>query len=549
MEQQQIRQAYRELDREISLLFYQLRGTDQYECEPFAPNRETLALFEEKLNQLKQRADSLPDTDRPAMIFKIRFHDVLDETKRQSEEIRRHPGLLMKQLTSEFSNLIRLDSRSPKERLEVISQRCACTQAIDEAVNDLLQECCDEIRTETADMYVEQCNILDELCNEAAESFNALRDPYPVKIKLQMQAAAFELFDMAQKYRTESSPASERCSREDYIQMLSVRYGIDYDNLKRDCNYDIELTRMAVFEALADTDAEKYEKQPDMTNAVLVLNKYAGAMDQADDIWPILHNYMSRARKAAHEYVKLPDDEECRFRPVPAVLKETYPWGGYEGGDTNRRPIRGQMFVNQLNYKAVTDGWLKMMAVHECYPGHHVQFIRSITDRTPETVKIDAKAIPLIEGTAMRSETVFADIYSDDPYYGLFAAYRRHHAAVRVKVDLMLFDQQCSEEECISTYVKELGFDRQTAKGQVKAHLEMPGYFACYQYGLKMIDRAERACGLDSLAFSELLFSAGYISIKEFEAFVQLNEEERRSYLNDYPSLLRNFSNTVNLNG
>ena len=56
------------------------------------------------------------------------------------------------------------------------------------------------------------------------------------------------------------------------------------------------------------------------------------------------------------------------------------------------------MFLNQYNYNNITDGWIKLNAMHESYPGHHVQYVRSAIDATPDTVKLGAKNVPILEG-------------------------------------------------------------------------------------------------------------------------------------------------------
>lgn len=122
-----------------------------------------------------------------------------------------------------------------------------------------------------------------------------------------------------------------------------------------------------------------------------VLFRYAGPCDSAEEMYTRARNYLKRTRAVAHEYVCLPEDETCLCVPLPPCYKDSYPWGGYEGGDFRVKPLRGQMFLNQYNYQNITDGWIKMNTMHETYPGHHVQFIRAAIDPTPETVKIGAK--------------------------------------------------------------------------------------------------------------------------------------------------------------
>ena len=96
-----------------------------------------------------------------------------------------------------------------------------------------------------------------------------------------------------------------------------------------------------------------------------VLFRYAGPCDSAEEMYTRARNYLKRTRAVAHEYVRLPEDETCLCVPLPPCYKDSYPWGGYEGGDFRVKPLRGQMFLNQYNYQNITDGWIKMNTMHE----------------------------------------------------------------------------------------------------------------------------------------------------------------------------------------
>ena len=98
-----------------------------------------------------------------------------------------------------------------------------------------------------------------------------------------------------------------------------------------------------------------------------------------------------------------------------------------------------------------------MNTMHETYPGHHVQFIRAAIDPTPETVKIGAKSVPLEEGTCIRTERAFTFIFAEDPFFPLFVAFRRHHASVRILVDLQLYYFGATLEDAVKIYEEELG--------------------------------------------------------------------------------------------
>lgn len=128
-----------------------------------------------------------------------------------------------------------------------------------------------------------------------------------------------------------------------------------------------------------------------------------------------------------------------------------------------------------------------MNTIHEAYPGHHVQFVRAELDPIPETVKIGAKSVPITEGTAHRSERVFEFVFSEYQFCPLFVAYRRHHTWVRIKADLLIRYFGRPIGDAVQLYVDGLGFDRDTARDQVKAQEGQQGYFTTYYYGMKKL--------------------------------------------------------------
>jgi uncharacterized protein (DUF885 family) len=249
------------------------------------------------------------------------------------------------------------------------------------------------------------------------------------------------------------------------------------------------------------------------------------------------NSYLKRTRAIAHEYVRLPEDEQCVLKPVPIQLKVAYPWGGYEGGYRFKSPIIGQMFLNNYNFKAITDGWMKINTLHEAYPGHHIQHVRSITDPIPETMKIGTKNVPLHEGTCLRTERAFEFVFAEDPFYPLFVAYRRHHTSVRIKVDLWLRYFGRTIGEAVDLYIRELGFDRMTARYQVQAHENDMGYFTSYYYGMKKLCQWEKLYDYDKRTYTQLLFNVGGVSLENFKLYLDMDEDERFMLTHAFGSL------------
>lgn len=102
----------------------------------------------------------------------------------------------------------------------------------------------------------------------------------------------------------------------------------------------------------------------------------------------------------------------------------------------------------------------------------------------------------------------------------------------------MLYYFGATLEEAVKIYQRELGFDFTTARKQVQAHQNAPGYFTCYYYGMKKICQWEQEYGFNKKEFTELLFSAGYVSLDTFHAYITLTPEQREQYHKDFNSII-----------
>ena len=483
--QEELLRQYRELDRDCALLSRFQMDERQAGGRLFLPTEEHMKQAWSRWEEVRDRADALEEPDRVFSMVKHHFQDFQDSLEYTLRDKEEHPEADHLGVHWEIENTSRLN-RHPDE------ERC-------QGLTDYLREIC-----------------------EAKDSVLEL-------IRARTEGSTG---DLSKEFRKESRMV------EMYRTILQKQMGVSLDELLSWYQEEIEKTRADVFDIAGRLDIP--EPAPTTMEEINeILFKYEGPCDTPEEMLARANEYLKRTRALAHEYVRLPEDEECICLPVPECCKDSYPWGGYEGGDFSIRPLVGQMFLNVYNYKNVTDGWIRMNTLHEAYPGHHVQYVRAVVDETPETVKIGAKLVPLLEGTCLRTERAFQDLFSEDPFFPLFVAYRRHHASVRICADLMLFYYGASLEEVIELYEKELGFDWVTARGQVRAHQNSPGYFTCYYYGMKKICEWEKVYGFSQKEYTELLFSAGYISMDRFEELVKMTTEERERYFHDFSSLLQ----------
>ena len=549
MERPALTLQYRELDRDCALLSYQLQGPNYYAPELFLPTPGKLARVREERDALSRRLKALEAPDAVYALVKHHLADFLDSLEYAIEDTEKNPAQAYLGFPYRFQNTVRCDRRADEERCASLTELVDQLEANREQVLDLIRNGGEDVSQTAVSLRRSRKAVEDDRAR-LAEFFPSFSVDQRRRLAEAMERCRTLLGSMADSLSDGPAPSQElpeddlsitvKMDPEDYRTLLRKQLGVSLDELLEWHQEEIEKTRREVF-AIArklDIPEAKAGGPKSMEEVKDILFRYEGPCDTPEEMFRRAEEYLKRTRAIAHEYVRLPEDEQCKCVPLADCYKDSYPWGGYEGGDFSLKPYRGQMFLNQHNYQNINDGWIKLNSLHEAYPGHHVQYVRTAMAETPETVKLGAKLIPVLEGTCLRTERAFQFLFAEDPFFPLFVAYRRHHASVRIKVDLMLFYEGAALEAAVKLYQEELGFDRGTARAQVRAHQNMPGYFTCYYYGMKKLCSWEESYGFTKWDYTELLFSAGYIGIETFGELLRLTPEERERYFHAFPSLL-----------
>lgn len=535
----ELTQRYRQADLACARIQYRLRGMRMFERETLAPDAEGKRELKTQWDAARAQVEALEAPDAVFRLMKQHFMDFLDGEALRMRNYFSRPVSAVSELTWRIENLTGVDSRSSDERAEVLLAQLGAMDRLAAGV----KECAANADADALDALSGECAYVQDNYRHYAEHVAEYFPRLSAKVSEQLSAAilsACASLEALKSPRHAAQAADDEAKRvpfteEYYRSVLNDTLGVSLDALLKWHAEEMERTRAEVFEIAGRLPIAEHPRT--MREVSQVLAKYAGPCDSWQEMFARTKEYLRRAQAAAHEYVWFPE-EECRLQRVPYPLRDSFPWGGYSDGDGVKRPITGTAFLNDGNFKAISDGWLKMQAVHEAYPGHHVQYVRNVTDTLPETFKLGAKHIPLIEGTAHRSERLFEFLFPEDPFYPLFVAFRRHHTAVRIKSDLMLRYEGRPIADCVKLYMDELDFDHGTARGQVRAQESMEGYFTCYYYGMKTIGDYERQSGLDSKQFTEMLFSSGNVSMENLKGFLQLDDAQRASYRSDFCSLL-----------
>ena len=550
MNQEALTMEYRQLDRDIVLF----EGYDRKEQDLVIETPLTQKDTMEKYEALCRRAREIEAPDPVYALLKNHFNDYLEAMRERVEAPYRNPASRLNGCTWGFSSLMRTDRRPLEERFADFLLRAENQRTIWATAQPFLKDTAQKDLIRWADGLSNTARDLRWIAEEVPDWFTPLGQDAVCKAQqalhdladnmLEWQAWTRETLITEEALVAEAVPDTEKIVQmeaSEYGALLHDTLGVELDELLSWYETEIEKTRAEVLKSAARAIAISGVDEPLPTTvgaANDLLWKYAGPCDSPEEMYARAKVYLARTRALAHEFVDLPEDEQCICLKVPSELRESYPWGGYENGDVHQKPIVGQMFLNQYNYREITDDWIKMNAMHETYPGHHVQFVRGITDPLPQTLKRGAKYIPLIEGTAHRTERAFEWIFGEDPWFPLFVSYRRHHTSVRIKADLMLFYFGRPVEEATQLYMDELGFARHVARGQVQSQINTPGYFTCYYYGMKKLCDWEAEFGYNKKDYTELLFSIGNMSMENVRRYLELSEADKLRFRKDFPSLL-----------
>ena len=541
MENTNLVKIYRQLDFDLAKLHSQLYSTRENKHTLFIPSDSNLAIVKEQLTSLKARIDRLETPTKVFEFLKNHFNDFYYSLSMEYENMVSNPQGYIYHLGWTVTPLI-LDAEDFTAAYDLLLGRFGCMKEI---IAHIEAKCTtDEQKLSMADALGSFRNNLEVNGPEFSEFYSFLgEEKLNVLLDTVNETAAFLKEKQEQlaggktsEYSMLPDDATVKLDLETYKKALMVNIGVNFDEIISWYQAETDKTRKECFDIARNLDIPENNPQT-MADINNILLKYAGPADTADEMYALANSYIKRTRAIAHEYVWLPEDEQCVVSTVPLQLKTSYPWGGYEGGYRFKNPIRGRMFLNNYNVPAITNGWIKINCLHEAYPGHHVQHVRSITDPIPETMKIGSKNVPLHEGTCLRTERAFEFVYAEDPFYPLFVAYRRHHTSVRIKVDLWLRYFGKTIGEAVDLYVEELGFDRNTARLQVQAHIGDIGYFTSYYYGMKKLCEWEKLYGYDKKSYTQLLFSVGGVSMENFKLYLDMTEDEKFELTHRFGSL------------
>jgi uncharacterized protein (DUF885 family) len=273
--------------------------------------------------------------------------------------------------------------------------------------------------------------------------------------------------------------------REDYF--LDARAG-DLDALGR--------------RLIAQTQAEmeKVARRIDPNAPVVdVVARAKANHGHADDLLADYRREVLRARRFIldKDAVPLPPGDDCEVIETPGFLR-TILSAAYDGPPPFDRGTRGFFFVTPIDRTQPPEkqeeamrendhGEMVDTAVHETYPGHHVQL--SFARRHPSIIRRVVGASIFSEGWGLYSEELMNELgyYTDEER--LMELDWVLVRAVRVVVDVGLHTKGMTFEQAVDMLASIAHVGRELATGEVKRYTLEPTQPLSYLVGREMIFR------------------------------------------------------------
>jgi uncharacterized protein (DUF885 family) len=259
------------------------------------------------------------------------------------------------------------------------------------------------------------------------------------------------------------------------------------------------------------------------------------------DYREVLALYRLEIKKArdfivAKDLATIPDGERLRVIETPSFMRHVAPFAAqYEPGKFTGDRTGLFLVTPSEDPETIKDhcnALIANVAVHEGYPGHHLQGICGNTH--PSFVRALSAAMYFAEGWALYcEELMIRQGFNDTPEGRMAQLSDLMLRVVRVVVDLRLARGEMTPEEAAAILVRETGMQAGAAISEARSYTYCPTHNISYFIGkmalLQLLDDVKRAMGgrFSMKLFHDTLLYAGClpISFMRMEIAMRLRDE------------------------
>ena len=203
---------------------------------------------------------------------------------------------------------------------------------------------------------------------------------------------------------------------------------------------------------------------------------------------------MERARGfvAAHDLVSIPSGR-LDVIETPTFLRPMMPFAAYQPPGPFSLDRTGRFFVTPPDPGAAPETSERILrdhcvhelaatALHEGFPGHHLQFLTA--QAQPQPVRRLIGTALTIEGWALYCEEMMGEEgFYRGPEERFFQRVHLLWRALRILLDVGLHTRGMTFDEAVQLLVDRVHFDRRNAEVEVRRYCANPAYQLCYAVG------------------------------------------------------------------
>jgi len=192
-----------------------------------------------------------------------------------------------------------------------------------------------------------------------------------------------------------------------------------------------------------------------------------------------------------HNLATIPPNEELTVVETPAYLRHVIPFAAYNSPARFEPHKQGLYMVTPVEDKPEmlrehSYAGVRNTAVHEGYPGHHLQL--TCATLNPSYARILSGATETVEGWAHYCEDMMKEAgFSADPKTKFVQMTDQIWRACRILIDIDLHTGKMGFDEAVEFLVRESGMERPGAIAEVKRYTYSPGYQLSYLFGKHLI--------------------------------------------------------------
>lgn len=235
-----------------------------------------------------------------------------------------------------------------------------------------------------------------------------------------------------------------------------------------------------------------------------LVSQMKGEHPRAHTILDAYRSESDRVRKLLvdRDLISIPPAETLTFVPTPPALRETYAWGGYGGIEQRGATMVGRFFVTDIvpgmtareeeeKLRTQNTGWITVIALHEGYPGHHLQTVYA--KNNPRKLRSRLGSTYYGEGWALYCESWMArEGFFLDTWDSLGWLQMRLWRTARVIIDPSIHTGVMSYDQAVQFFVNEVGLERSAAEAEVNRYTTWPTQAPSYIIGWLEIERLKR---------------------------------------------------------